>query len=58
VTPADVVMERLSRSKTRRTASVALGDGVRFEGKGVIGSGLAVDGELVQLSAYGDAMPR
>jgi hypothetical protein len=27
----------------------------RFEGKGVIGSGLAVDGELVQLSAYGDA---
>ena len=54
VTPAEVVIERLSRSKTRRATSVALGDDIRFEGKGVIGSGLAIDGELVQLSAYGD----
>jgi hypothetical protein len=49
------VMERLHRSKTRRAPSVALGDDIRFEGKRVVGSGLAVDGELVQLSAYGDA---
>ena len=28
---------------------------LRIEGKGVIASGLAVDGELVQISAYGDA---
>jgi hypothetical protein len=58
VTPAEVVIERLSRSKTRRATSVALGDDIRFEGKGVIGSGLAVDGELVQLSAYGDGASR
>lgn len=31
--------------------SVALGDDVRLRGTGVIGSGLALDGELLQLSA-------
>jgi hypothetical protein len=33
-------------------ASVALGDDVRLRAGGVVGSGLAVDGELVQLSAF------
>jgi hypothetical protein len=32
--------------------SVALGDDVRLRGPGVIGSGLAVDGELLQVSAF------
>jgi hypothetical protein len=52
---ADAVMDALCRSVNRRGPSVALGDDIRIEGKGVIGSGLTVDGELIQLSAYGDA---
>ena len=52
MTPAEVVIKRLCSCTERRAPSVALGEDVRFEGKGVIGSGLAVDGELVQLSAY------
>ncbi len=58
VTSAEAVLEQLARCKKRQTPSVALGEDVRFEGKGVIGSGLAVDGELVQLSAYGDGLSR
>ena len=37
----------------KRGPSVALGEDVRIEGKGAIASGLALDGELVQISAYG-----
>jgi hypothetical protein len=55
---AEVVLETLGRSVTRRGPSVALGDDIRIEGKGVIGSGLEVEGELVQLSAYGEASGR
>jgi hypothetical protein len=36
----------------RRTPSIGLGDEVRFACNGVAGSALAVDGELVQLSAF------
>jgi hypothetical protein len=53
---AELVMETLGRCINRRGPSVALGDDIRIEGKGVIGSGLEVDGELVQLSAYGEAL--
>jgi hypothetical protein len=53
---AELVMETLGRCINRRGPSVALGDDIRIEGKGVIGSGLEVEGELVQLSAYGEAL--
>lgn len=36
----------------RRTESIGLGDEVRFASNGVAGSALAVDGELVQLTAF------
>jgi hypothetical protein len=52
---AETVLETLAAAVSQRGASVSLGEDIRIEGKGVIGSGLSVDGELVQLSAYGDA---
>jgi hypothetical protein len=58
VTSPEVVLEQLARCKKRQTPSVALGEDVRFEGKDVIGSGLVLEGELVQLSAYGDGLSR
>ena len=36
----------------RREPSVGLGEDVRVSAKGLVGSGLELDGELVQLSAY------
>ena len=36
----------------RRSHSAGLGDDLRFAGAGVVGSGLALDGELLQLSAF------
>jgi hypothetical protein len=36
----------------RRTKSIGLGDEIRFASNGVAGSALAVDGELVQLTAF------
>lgn len=36
----------------RRTASLGLGDELRIASNGVVGSALAVDGELVQLTAF------
>ena len=50
---AEQVLATLSRCVATRGPSVALGEDVRIEGKGAIASGLAVDGELVQISAYG-----
>ena len=35
-----------------RTASVALGDDVRFRGQRVVGSGLELEHELIQLCAF------
>lgn len=52
---AELVLETLGRCTNRRGPSVALGQDIRIEGTGVIGSGLEVDGELVQLSAYGES---
>jgi hypothetical protein len=39
----------------RREPSVGLGEDVRIAAKGLVGSGLELDGELVQLSAYSTA---
>lgn len=50
---ADQVLATLSRCRGKRGPSVALGEDVRIEGKGAIASGLVLDGELVQISAYG-----
>jgi hypothetical protein len=36
----------------RREPSVGLGDDVRVSAKGLVGSGLELDAELMQLSAY------
>lgn len=49
----DQVLAALRRCLVKRGPSVAIGEDVRIEGKGAIASGLAVDGELVQISAYG-----
>jgi hypothetical protein len=53
--PAEQALATLRRCLAKRGPSVALGEDVRIEGKGAIASGLALDGELVQISAYGDA---
>jgi hypothetical protein len=50
----ETVMARLSSAVVHRRPSAGLGDDLRVESGGVVGCGLAVDGELVQLSAYGD----
>jgi hypothetical protein len=55
---ADDAMHALLRCSRVRRPSVAVGDDVRLEGEGVIASGLEVDGELVQLSAYGEPVCR
>jgi len=44
----------LQQCALARRPSAALGSDLRFEGKGVIASGLEVDGELVQISGYGE----
>ncbi|MDX6593595.1 MAG: hypothetical protein QOJ13_2791 [Gaiellales bacterium] len=54
VDPADV-LAAVGAAVARRSGSAGLGDDLRVEGNGVIGSGLAVSGELIQLSAYGVA---
>jgi hypothetical protein len=53
--PAEQVLATLRRCLAKRGPSVALGEDVRIEGKGAIATGLALDSELVQISAYGDA---
>jgi hypothetical protein len=44
----------------RRQRSEGLGEDLRLTGRGVLGSGLELDGELIQLSAFtdGDALDR
>jgi hypothetical protein len=51
--PAEQVLATLRRCLAKRGPSVALGEDVRIEGKGAIATGLALEGELVQISAYG-----
>jgi hypothetical protein len=48
-------LERVGRARGRRQPSVALGEDLRLAGDGVIGSGLTVGDEVVQLSAYAGA---
>jgi hypothetical protein len=43
----------LAAGRATRRPSVAVGEDLRVEGKGFLGSGLADGDELVQLSAYG-----
>lgn len=45
----------LAATTTSRTPSAGLGTDLRLTGDGVLGSGLEVDGELLQLSAFSDA---
>jgi hypothetical protein len=53
--PPDQVLATLAGCPHRRGPSVALGEDIRMEGNGAIASGLVADGELIQLSGYGDA---
>lgn len=42
----------VAKARHSRRPSVALGEDVRLRGDAVVGSGLELDGELIQLSAY------
>ena len=45
-------VDEVSAARTTRGPSAGLGEDVRLRGTGVIGSGLALDGETIQLSAF------
>jgi len=45
-------VDAVGEARTTRGASAGLGDDLRLRGEGVIGSGLELDGELLQLSAF------
>ena len=57
-------LSAVAEARRSRQPSVALGEDVRLRGEGVVGSGLELDRELIQLSAYsskrgrGDAISR
>jgi|tagenome__1003787_1003787.scaffolds.fasta_scaffold20990045_14 hypothetical protein len=53
MTEADDVVAVLAAAQGTSRPSVSLGNDVRLEGKSFLGSGLTLDEELVQLSAYG-----
>lgn len=42
----------VERAERERRPSIGLGEDIRLRGEGVIGSGLEVEGELVQMSAF------
>ena len=54
------LVSEVDRSVQARQPSAGLGEDVRLRGVGVVGSGLELDGELVQLSAFrsGDGVRR
>lgn len=54
----DAFVKRLQASLYSRRPSVGLGDDLRLRGDGVVGSGLQLDGELVQLCAFTSAERR
>lgn len=43
---------RSERAPARRQPSEGLGQDVRLEGPGIVGSGLEMDGEVLQVTAY------
>jgi hypothetical protein len=45
-------VDDVGEARVTRGPSAGLGDDVRLRGEGVIGSGLSLDGELLQLSAF------
>jgi hypothetical protein len=45
-------VDSVSEARRSRRPSVALGDDLRLRGDTVVGSGLELRGELIQLSAY------
>jgi len=45
-------VESVLEAPRRQEPSVGLGEDVRVSAKGLVGSGLELDGELLQLSAY------
>lgn len=49
---ADDIITALERAECAHSPSVALGVDLRLQAEPVIGSGLALDGELIQLSAF------
>ena len=54
--PADEIrafVDAIGGADEARQPSAGLGADVRLRGEGVIGSGLELDGELIQLSAFG-----
>jgi hypothetical protein len=48
----DAFVSAVAKARRTRRPSVALGEDLRLRGGDVVGSGLEVDGELIQLSAY------
>ncbi|MGH3041875.1 MAG: ARPP-1 family domain-containing protein [Gaiellaceae bacterium] len=48
----EAFVEAVLAAPRRREPSVGLGEDVRMSAKGLVGSGLELDGELLQLSAY------
>ena len=51
----EAVVEAVLAAPRRREPWVGLGEDVRVSAKGLVGSGLELDGELLQLSAYSTA---
>jgi len=47
-----VFVDSVAEARATRGPSAGLGEDVRLRGTGVIGSGLALDGETIQLSAF------
>lgn len=48
----EALIERVDGLLATRQPSAGLGEDVRLRGQGVIGSGLELEGELIQLSAF------
>ena len=48
----EAFLSAVGKARRSRQPSVALGDDLRLRGDGVVGSGLELDGEIVQLSAF------
>jgi hypothetical protein len=49
----EALLSDTERAEKSRQASAGLGEDLRLRGERVIGSGLELDGELIQLSVFG-----